>query len=235
MSSDSNTTPSRGRRRLFASTLSSLSDTDYLRSPSGPGQFSPAAFSSHYSDAFPPLPLDLESRGLTSESFSPSRQSAALSGLLASGSRHALLMFRSTDTAPLSSASSDSASAASARRMRRVNLSPAPPSDSPTRSRSPWPPPSEADSEELEVEQNLEPSEEDLSLLEEEILASLHSHTLDPQTFTRHALSHISEANESSRRTSMLSRGPSVSAPRGVRPSSPTSLLSSDYGGNAVR
>src|SRR5260370_21489500 len=135
-------------------------------------------------------------------------------------------MFHFTDRAPLSSASSDNASASSSCCLRCINLSPVPPSNSPMRSCSPWPPTSEAYSEELEVNK---PSEGDSSLLEEEILASLHSHTLDPHTFPLHALSYISEANESSPRTSMLSRGPSVSAPRDVRPASPTSFLSSDH------
>ena len=61
----------------------------------------------------------------------------------------------------------------------------------------PWPPISEANSEELEGEQELEPSEgDDSSLTPEEILAQLHSGTLDSITFQCHALSHISEANE---------------------------------------
>src|SRR5260370_13786150 len=88
-----------------------------------------------------------------------------------------------TDRAPLSSVSSDNASASSSHHLRHINLSPVLPSNSPTRSCSPWPPTSEANSEELEVKQNLKPSEGDSSLLEEEILASLHSHTLDPHMF----------------------------------------------------
>ncbi|KAF9507038.1 hypothetical protein BS47DRAFT_357836 [Hydnum rufescens UP504] len=122
-----------------------------------------------------------------------------------------------------------------------ATLSDAPPpsyTGSPTRSRSPWPPVSEADSEELEVEQNLEPSEADSSMAAEEIIAELHSNTLDPVNFERHALSHISEANEDGTRASILSRDYSISGQREYleRRGSPTSLrTSSDFGSNAVR
>ena len=88
-----------------------------------------------------------------------------------------------SDRAPLSSASSDNASASSSHHLRHIDLSPVLPSDIPMSSHSPWPPTSEADPKELEVEQNLKPSKGDSSLLEEEILASLHSHTLEPHMF----------------------------------------------------
>jgi hypothetical protein len=105
------------------------------------------------------------------------------------------------------------------------------------------------DSEELEVEQELEPSEgDDSSLAPEEILAQLHSGTLDPITFERHALSHISEANEDGTRASVLSRdwASSLASQRERAAAalgtydrrtaaSTSSLLSSDYGGDAVR
>lgn len=143
---------------------------------------------------------------------------------------------------------SDTGSATSSHSFRRVNLSPTH-GGSPTRSRSPWPPVSEADSEELEVEQELEPSDaDDSSLAPEEIIAQLNSGTLDPITFERHALSHISEANEDGTRASVLSRDWASSLAsqrdRGAAAlstydrrtaASASSILSTDYGGEAVR
>jgi len=160
-----------------------------------------------------------------------------------------LLSFKHPDNHIGPRPTSDRSSSASSHDLRRVNISPTRGSGSPTRSRSPWPPVSEADSEELEVEQELEPSEgDDSSLAPEEILAQLHSGTLDPITFERHALSHISEANEDGTRASVLSRdwASSLASQRDRAAAalgtydrrtaaSTSSLLSTDYGGEAVR
>ena len=160
-----------------------------------------------------------------------------------------LLSFKRPDNQVRSRLASENDSEFSSQDLRRVNISPTHGSGSPTRSRSPWPPVSDTDSEELEVEHELEPSEgDDSSLAPEEILAQLHSGTLDPITFERHALSHISEANEDGTRASVLSRdwASSLASQRDRAAAalgtydrrtaaSTASLLSSDYGGEAVR
>ena len=197
----------------------------------------------------------IESRGPTTDIFSPSAVSTTLSGACDTyrvdhhDGRVAESPSR-VDTHQGSQTGSESQSGLSPFDLRRVNLSPAyTSSESPTRSRSPWPPASEGDdSEELEVESGLDPTDDDPSLSQEDILAELHSRTLDPVTFERHALSHISEANEDGTRNSVLSRDwasltsrvrdtlAGTFERRGGGATSPsTSVLSSDYGTNAHR
>ncbi|KAF8308977.1 hypothetical protein DL93DRAFT_1807375 [Clavulina sp. PMI_390] len=169
-----------------------------------------------------------DSRAPTTDMFSPSRQSDTLS-----------------DTQPERRNGSESGSSAHSSLLRRVAGSPGLHGGSPTRSRSPWPPPSEGDEDELEVEAELTASIDDSSLAEEEILAQLQEGQLDPFDFTRHALSHISEANEDGTRASVLSRdwAPSVGSQSALgtglggydrRTQGSTSSFS-DYGGDAFR